>query len=70
MKITEIPLSVWNRALELYNEPAEDRVDVAMSRLASAEGRKDITTGYPGITPFAQAVAEYLSCGEGYEAVA
>lgn len=67
MKITNIPLSVWNRALEIYGEPPEATVEIAMARLTSAEGRKDINQDFPDITAFAQAVAEHLSSGEGYE---
>ncbi len=70
MKLSHIPLSVWNRALDLYNEPPETTVEIAMVRLHSAEGRKDITPDFPGITPFAQAVAEHISSDEGYEVMA
>jgi hypothetical protein len=67
MKITQIPLSVWNRALELYGEPHEDTVEIALARLTSAEGRKDVTPDFPGITAFAQSIAEHLSSGAGFE---
>jgi hypothetical protein len=56
--IQELPLSVMNRALDIYNEPREETLAAATQALLSAEGRKDVTGPY---TPFAQAVAEYLS---------
>lgn len=67
LTLSNIPLSVYNRALELYGEPAEDTVARAQVALNSAEGRKDLTPQCPGITAFAQAVAEHMSGGEGYE---
>ena len=61
LTISNIPLSVLNRALDLYNVPRETTLDMANSALVSAEGRKDIAPDFPGISPLAQAVAEYMS---------
>ena len=61
LTLTNIPLSIVNRVLELYREPGEPNLAAALDALASAESRKDVRADVPGITPFAQAVAEYLS---------
>jgi len=66
LTLSNIPLAVYNRALELYGEDPEDTVECAQRRLLSAEGRKDITEQFSGITAFAQAVAEHMSSDEGY----
>ena len=52
------PLSVLNRALEIYGVEEEDTLLAARTALLSAEGRKDVTGPY---SPLAQAVAEYMS---------
>jgi hypothetical protein len=68
LTITHIPLSVINRALELYNEDAESDLDTARDALWSAQQRKDVISPAliiagrrVGVTPFAAALAEYLS---------
>jgi hypothetical protein len=61
MHIKNVPLDVFNRALEIYGEPPEATGQAAMTALTSAESRKDIHADFPGISPFAQAVAEYMS---------
>lgn len=61
LRIAEIPLSVYNRALELYGRERERTLIVAKSALRSARRGIAIESQYPGITPFAQAIAEYLS---------
>ncbi len=66
LTLSNIPISVYNRALELYGEEPEDTIERARHCLLSAEGRKDITPELLGITAFAQAVAEHMSGGEGY----
>lgn len=64
MQITNVPLSVYNRALDLYGEEPQETLDAARRALSSAEGRVDgydaFADGTP-VTPFARAVAEYLS---------
>ena len=58
MTLTNIPLSVLNRALDLYNVPRESSSAEAWMALLSAEQRED----QPGpLTPFAQAFAECIS---------
>ena len=56
--LTAIPLSVLNRALDLYTVDREKTESAAWYALLSAEGRKD-TIGL--FSPLAQAVAEYMS---------
>jgi hypothetical protein len=53
-----IPLSVLNRALDLFGQPAEKTHAHAFEALNSAQGRIDVDGPY---TPLAQAVAEYMS---------
>ena len=56
--LTAIPLSVLNRALDLYSVDREKTASRAWDALISAESRKDA----PGpLSPLAQAVAEYMS---------
>jgi hypothetical protein len=61
MRISDIPLSVLNRTLELFEEPRETDSVSAWRAIHSAEARKDVRPDFPGISTFAQAVAEYLS---------
>jgi hypothetical protein len=68
LTLQNIPLTVLNRALSLYNKPAEDNTHDAWRALRSAESRIDLETDFPGISPFAQAVAEYFSSGGGFTA--
>ena len=56
--LTAVPLSVLNRALELFGQPSEETTRAAWIALQSAESR--ISTDGP-YTPFAQALAEYMS---------
>lgn len=56
--LTAIPLSVLNRALDLYNVDRENTAPRAWDALMSAEGRKDATGP---LSPLGQAVAEYMS---------
>lgn len=70
LTLTNIPLTVYNRALEIYGEPPEDNVEHAQTALLRAEGRKDIAPDFPGIAPFAQALAEHLSGGAAYRLIA
>ena len=64
MQITDIPLEIYNRALDLYGVEREETIKAARNALRAAESRIDVTTDFPGITPFAQAIAEYMSlCG-------
>lgn len=65
--LTNIPLSVYNRALELYGEPPEADTATASAALLSAEGRKDYVPEWPGIGALGQAIAEHMASGEGYE---
>ena len=59
--LTAIPLSVLNRALDLYHVEREPTATRAWDALESAGGRKDAAGPY---TPLAQAIAEYMSlCG-------
>lgn len=68
LTIRNVPLSVWNRALELYgSEPAGDERE-AIARLIYFDGLLPVEIGqkvhdftFQGITPFAQALAEYMS---------
>jgi hypothetical protein len=66
MKIINIPLSVYNRALEIYGEPPETSEFRAGTALHSADSRIDLREG-PAlrdgtlISPLAQAMAEYMS---------
>jgi hypothetical protein len=70
LKISEIPLSVLNRALELLHQDQNDTPARALDALLSAESRIDRSGQY---TAFAQALAEYISMrgpwadGEEYE---
>ena len=64
LSLNNVPLSVWNRALELYDEEPEATAAVAMEALLSAESRIDIYQHFPGITALAQAIAEHLSSDE------
>lgn len=66
LTLTNIPISVFNRALELYGEPAETTRAAAQAALLSAESRKDYTPDWPDISALAQAVAEHMACGDGY----
>ena len=69
LTLTEIPLTVTNRALELYGEPPCATVAAARAALDSIAARADGPRLEVGgglepprpITPFAAAVAEYLS---------
>ena len=61
MQITNIPVQIYWRALDLYGEPREEKIGGCFRSLLSAQGRKDIKTDFPGIEPFAQATAEYMS---------
>ena len=61
LALVDIPLSVYKRALELYGESPDYNYITPEYALQSAESRIDVRTQYPGITPFAQAIAEYLS---------
>lgn len=65
LELKNVPLSVINRALEIYGEPAEDDARAAWSSLMSAESRIDLREkahiNGNRISPFAQAVAEYIS---------
>jgi len=61
MQIADIPLEIYNRALDLYGVERETTVKSALAALMSAQERKDVTPDFPGITPFAQALAEYIS---------
>lgn len=59
------PLSILNRALDLYGQGEEENTKEAWDALNSAQGRIDVhcpSIDGARITPFAQAVAEYLSC--------
>lgn len=56
--LTAIPLSVLNRALDLFNVDREKTATAAWTALLSAEQGKDIAGLY---TPLAQAIAEYMS---------
>jgi hypothetical protein len=56
--ISGMPLSVLNRALDLFGQPAEKTHAHAFSALNSAQGRISVDGPY---TPLAQAIAEYMS---------
>lgn len=58
LTIIDVPLNVYNRALELFGEAAEKTVPDARRALFSAESR--LTATGP-LTPFAYALGEYLS---------
>jgi len=57
--LRDVPISIINRALDLYNCPRETRLLSAWNALYKADVSKDAPDG--PYTPFAQAVAEYLS---------
>jgi hypothetical protein len=59
--LVDVPLSVLNRALDLFSVEREKTTRDAWDALQSAESRKDVTPDFPGISPLAQAVAEYMS---------
>lgn len=61
LTLTSIPLAVYWRALDLYGQPRGATTDACRAALASAESRIDVEPDFPGITPLAQAVAEYMS---------
>lgn len=61
LEIRNIPIEVYWRALDLFGEEREDTIGACADALHSAEGRKDHRSDIPGITPFAQAIAEYMS---------
>lgn len=61
LRLAHVPLNVINRALDLYNVPRESDVTAAFRALRRAEGSKDVVADFPGISPFGQAIAEYLS---------
>jgi len=64
MQLINVPLEIFNRALDLYGVERETTIDNAHAVLMSAQSRLDPKDGLPGIAPFAQAVAEYMSlCG-------
>lgn len=67
LTISNIPLSVYNRALELYGQPPEADVVAASIALVSAENRIDYVPDHPGMSALAQAVAEHISSGDGYK---
>jgi hypothetical protein len=66
LTLTNIPLSIFDRALELYGQPEEATHANAQAALQSAQGRKDFTPEFPGIDAFSQAVAEHMASGAGY----
>lgn len=66
LTISNVPLSVYNRALELYNEPSEDTIEQARVALGSLEKGKEFNPEWPGIDAFAQALAEHMCSGEIY----
>ena len=61
IELRNVPLSVYNRALELYNESPEATAADASKALSSTQSRKSVEPDFQGVTPFAQAIAEYLS---------
>jgi len=64
MTITDIPLSVYNRALEIYGTHRYDSKTVAKIALAAVKKRIDVpvkTSVQSSLTPFATALAEYMS---------
>ena len=56
--LTAVPLSVLNRALEIFGQVHEATAAHAWAALRSADGRISVDGPY---TPLAQAVAEYMS---------
>jgi hypothetical protein len=68
MEISHIPLSVLNRALDLYGQPTEETAPAAHAAIESAGAR--ISVEGP-MSPLGQAIAEYMSAagpwGEGGE---
>ncbi len=56
--LTAVPLSVLNRALDLFDQRSEKTTRTAWIALQTAERR--ISTEGP-YSPFAQAIAEYIS---------
>jgi hypothetical protein len=74
MIISEVPLSVLNRALDLFGEPRETDRQAAMAAIQSAGSRKDVVRDpfmrdpfLRGIEPLARAVAEYMSLSGPWE---
>jgi len=61
MQIRDIPIQIYWRALDLYGQQREDKIEYCRDALNSAEGRIDIKADFPGIGPFEQAIAEYMS---------
>lgn len=61
LTLENLPLSVFNRALELYGADRELTIPSAMDALMEAYNTKDVRPDFPGISPLAQSVAEYMS---------
>lgn len=61
MIITDMPIEVYWRALDLYGVPRGATPATCRALLDRAEGSKDVHPDHPGIAPLAQAVAEYMS---------
>jgi hypothetical protein len=59
LSISNVPLNVYNRALEIFGEPAETNIQDAIRALGSAESRMD--SPCRPLTPLALALAEYMS---------
>ena len=73
--ISNIPLSVYNRALELFGEPPEATIEAARDALNSAEGRMGGSNFFESTRffdrtfslHFARAVAECMSASGPWE---
>jgi hypothetical protein len=61
LKLTNVPIEIYWRALDLYGVPRETTVAACVEALRSAEATLEVKPELPGIAPFAQAIAEYMS---------
>lgn len=61
LTMKNIPIQVYWRALDLFNQDRPSTILECRAALDSAQSRISVATDFEGITPFAQAVAEYLS---------
>jgi len=65
--IRDIPLQVYNRALEIYGLPPVDTIDAAKEALRKQEWvDKSSTIDTKGFSPLVFAIAEYIDY-EGFE---
>jgi hypothetical protein len=61
LTLKNIPIQIYWRALDLFGQERHDTTEACKEALNSAVARISVTPDFAGISPFAQAVAEYLS---------